>query len=270
MRPSSNTPVDVSIRGPELAKTLYKGLRISVVVPARNEEQAIREVIRSVPDFVDRIVVIDDASNDGTFQAASMEKDLRLSVIRHRKNLGVGGAILTGHKICMALGSEVNVVMAGDGQMDPGYLSRLLDAVIEEGVDYAKGNRFISKGHSKGMPTTRIVGNLILSFMTKCASGYWSISDSQNGYTAVRTSVLKDLDLNGITKGYMFENDMLINLGIAGHRVKDIPVPARYPSKYSQINMRRFVLSAFPFLVRGFFRRWIVSGLRKRKGSVGG
>jgi len=243
-------------------KDLYKGFRISVVVPARNEENAIRGVIGSVPDFVDHIVVVDDASSDGTFQAASTTGDSRIKAIRHKENLGVGGAILTGHKASLELGSDVNIVMAGDGQMDPAYLPYLLSAVVEEEYDYAKGNRFILKGHANGMPRMRIIGNLLLSSMTKFASGYWDISDSQNGYTAIRTSALRKLDLDDITKGYMFENDMLIRLAIADCKVKDVPIPARYPSKHSQIDTRKFVLRALPFLVRGFFRRWLTSRLR--------
>lgn len=244
---------------------MYKGFRVSVVVPAHNEEEAILDVVRSIPDYVDHMVVVDDASNDHTFEKVSKEKDPRLKIVRHEKNLGVGGAIITGHKAAMAFGSDVDVVMAGDGQMGPNYLPKLLDAVAE-GYDYAKGNRFISKRHLAGMPATRVIGNSVLSLMMKLASGYWNVSDSQNGYTAVRTDALKRFDLNRITKGYLFENDMLINLHIAGCSVKDVPIPARYPPRHSQINVFQFLLSAIPFLVKGFFRRKLA--LASRIGQV--
>jgi glycosyltransferase involved in cell wall biosynthesis len=208
-----------------------------------------------MPGIVDDIIVVDDGSHDKTVENALLSGDERVVIIRHRRNQGLGASIVSGHRKAMELGAEISVVMAGDAQMDPKYLPDLLKAVIEEGYDYAKGNRLLVPGHARGMPRIRFLGNMLLSLLNKVCSGYWDISDPQNGYTAIRTKVLKELDLDNIARGYQFENDMLVNLNMINANVKDVPIPANYDGQPSKIKMHKFLLETSFFLIQRFFHR---------------
>ncbi len=237
---------------------MYKKNKVCIVVPAFNEEEFVGNVVKSAPAYADWIVAVDDASTDATFEraksAAGKQFNKRVFVIKNEKNQGVGGAITTGHKKALELGADFVLVMAGDGQMNPAYADRLLDALIE-GYDYAKGNRFLEKNSFRGMPFLRIVGNIILTFLTKAASGYWHVFDPQNGFTAIRAAMLRQINLDSLHKRYFFENDMLVKLNIANARVKDVSIPAVYGSEKSGIKLWRFVPSAVFRLEKSFFQR---------------
>lgn len=232
---------------------MYKTHSIAVVVPALNEENQILDVINGIPAFVDHIIVVDDHSTDLTSERARLSNDPRVEVVGHTHTQGVGGSIVSGHQRAIQLSSDIVTVMAGDGQMDPQYLTKLLDAIVDEGYDYVKGNRF--KAKLDGMPWIRILGNVILSLLTKLASGYWQVFDSQNGFTAIKTSALKRLDLGAISRGYEFENDMLIRLNIARCRIKDVAIPAVYKEKNSRLNVTFFAFSCAVFLFKAFHLR---------------
>lgn len=234
---------------------MYNGAVIAAVVPAYREEKMISRVVETMPDYVDHIVIVDDCSPDDTSAVVMGLGDARVTLIRHEVNQGVGGAIITGHRRAIELGADVNVVMAGDAQMDPAYLPDLLERVVDEGYGFAKANRFFSHESFAGMPKYRIVGNIVLSFMTKLASGYWHLFDPQNGYTAVRTSVLKRLSLDRIAKRYSFENDLLIHLNIAQVPAIDVPIPAVYGDEVSTIKLRRVIPELLALLTAGFWKR---------------
>lgn len=234
---------------------MYRGVRVAAVVPAYKEEAHIGTVIRTMPDFVDHIVIVDDCSPDDTSGAARAADDGRVTLIRHEVNQGVGGAIITAHKAALELGSEINVVMAGDAQMDPQYLPQLLDPVVD-GYGFAKANRFFSGESFTGMPGYRVFGNLMLSFLTKLASGYWHIFDPQNGYTAIRAEVLRRLPLNKVAQRYSFENDLLIHLNILGVPIVDVPIPAVYGNEVSSIRLGKVIPELVALLVGGFWRRF--------------
>jgi glycosyltransferase involved in cell wall biosynthesis len=210
---------------------MYKGKSIAVVVPAYNEEQLVRVVLETMPDFVDKIVVVDDCSQDNT--RANVESylesmDGRLILLCLETNQGVGGAIVEGYKWCRDHNMDVTAVMAGDAQMDPLDLPALLDPVVAGDVDYAKGNRLVSGEAWKKIPRTRYLGNAGLSLLTKIASGYWHIADSQTGYTAASLKVLKTLDLDNIYKRYGMPNDMLVKLNVFNFRVRDVEIHPVY------------------------------------------
>lgn len=234
---------------------MYKGATVAAVVPAYKEELMIAQVITTMPDYVDHIVIVDDCSPDDTSAAAAAVKDDRVTLIRHEVNQGVGGAILTGHRAALELGSDVNVIMAGDAQMDPQYLPPLLDKVTDEGYGFAKANRFYSPESFDGMPRYRIFGNILLSFMTKLASGYWNLFDPQNGYTAIRAEVLNRLPLSRIAKRYSFENDLLIHLNVLQVPAVDVPVPAIYGDEVSSIKLRKVIPELLNRLTVGFWTR---------------
>ena len=234
---------------------MYEGLRVAVVVPAFREREHIAEVITTMPATVDHVIVVDDASPDDTSQVAAAVGDPRTEVLRHEKNKGVGGAIVTGHRRALELGADVCVVMAGDGQMDPEQLPRLLAPLANDGYAFAKANRFYSATSFAGMPIHRVVGNVALTFLTKAASGYWNLVDPQNGYTAITRQYLERLPLDRLAERYEFENDQLIWLNILDARAIDVPIQARYGTEVSSIRLHAVVPRLVLLLFRGFWRR---------------
>jgi glycosyltransferase involved in cell wall biosynthesis len=237
---------------------VYKGLTVAAVVPAYNESRLIGKTITTMPDFVDHIIVINDCSKDDTSDKARAVGDPRVIVIDHVRNTGVGGSIIDGHKKALEVGADVNVVMAGDAQMDPTYLPDLLDPIADHGYEFTKANRFFSRHALVGMPVIRLLGSVALSFATKVGSGYWNLFDPQNGYTAIRRSALLRLDLSKIARGYAFENDLLIWLNIANARAKDVPIPAVYGEEVSSMKISRVIGSIGGLLIRGFWRRMLL------------
>jgi glycosyltransferase involved in cell wall biosynthesis len=209
---------------------MYQDKIIAVIIPAYNEEKLIGKVLETVPNFIDHIVVVDDASSDRTEEVvkAHQQEDSRITYLRHPRNEGVGGAIVTGYKWARDNGAAISVIMAGDAQMDPRDLPKLLDPVVSGEADYAKGNRLFTGSAWKVIPKTRYLGNAVLSFLTKIASGYWHIADSQSGYGAVTLDVLKTVDLDSIYKRYGMPNDFLVRLNVYHFRVKDVPVNPIY------------------------------------------
>jgi glycosyltransferase involved in cell wall biosynthesis len=241
---------------------MYTGQRIAVVVPAHNEARHIAGVIRTMPDFVDLIIVVDDASGDDTAAVAEGCGDARVTTMRTGRNSGVGGATLLGYGEALRREADVVVKMDGDGQMAPEYLHLLVGAVTEGGYDYAKGNRFLA-GHSLHlMPRHRLFGNVVLTFVNKLASGYWHVFDPQNGYTAIRAGALRVLDLADINRRYFFENDMLIALNLHNFRVRDVAIPARYGDEQSKLNPFKvgvtFPLLFVPRLWRRVYRKYVL------------
>jgi hypothetical protein len=196
--------------------------------------------------------VIDDASQDCTYKRVQEADDCRVILLSNTVNQGVGGSTIRGYRKALELGSEITVKVDGDGQMPLDRLPALLDAIIEEGYDYAKGNRFLDQGLTQ-MPKGRLIGNIILTFLTKLASGYWQIFDPQNGYIAIDARALRVLDLDSVHKRFFFENDMLVQLNIHNFRVKDVPMPAIYGEEKSHISAFR-ILITFPIL---FLRRFL-------------
>jgi glycosyltransferase involved in cell wall biosynthesis len=222
---------------------MFKNKKIGVVVPAHNEERFIGSVIDTIPDFVDKIYAINDASTDQTSEVISQKanQNSRLVVVNRSVQGGVGAAIISGHLRALKDGMDVLAVMAGDGQMDPSVLSKIIGPVAEGHVDYVKGNRLSNNEHRKEMPVFRIFGNFLLTNLTRIASGYWNISDPQNGYTAISVETLKKLDTSKIELGFAFENDMLVKLNVVGARVKDVCHPAVYRGQQSKIHYFQFI-----------------------------
>jgi len=226
---------------------MYKNHRIAVVIPAHNEARHIAKVVETVPPFVDHIIVVDDCSSDDTPAILTGLSNDRLSILRLDRNLGVGGATMSGYTKALENGCDIVAKMDGDGQMAPEHLSLLLDALVDHGYQYAKGNRFLAGDSLQTMPRHRLVGNIILTFVNKLASGYWHIFDPQNGYTAIKCEALRKLNLAQIHQRYFFENDMLIALNFHNARVRDVAIPARYRDERSGLNPFKVSLT-FPLL----------------------
>jgi glycosyltransferase involved in cell wall biosynthesis len=235
---------------------VLEGKTVAVVVPAFNEEALIGATLAGVPDFVDRIIVVDDASRDATADRAGAGGDGRVEVVRHERNGGVGAAILTGYRRALEAEVDVTAVMAADNQMDPEDLRSLVLPVVRGEVDYAKANRLLSGEAWRLIPRTRYLGNAVLSLLTKIASGYWHVADSQSGYTAIGRPMLAQLDLHRIYRGYGFPNDMLVHLNVWSARVRDFPSRPIYGiGERSGIKVRKVIPRISWLLVKGFFWR---------------
>lgn len=235
---------------------MYRGRSIGVVVPAYNEELLIAKVIETMPKYVDRIYVIDDCSTDRTFiTAAQFSGEPCLKLTRHINNKGVGAAIMTGYK--EALNDEMNIiaVMAGDHQMDPLQLSKLLDPLVEGAAEYCKGDRLSRSEFRKGMSRWRRLGNVILTRLTRISSGYWKVQDPQNGYTAISREVLSRLDLDKVYPRYGYCNDLLAKFNVLGVEVKDVQIPARYGQEKSKIRYGNYIRKVSLLLLKNFFWR---------------
>jgi glycosyltransferase involved in cell wall biosynthesis len=235
---------------------MVDGKRVAVVVPAHDEERLIGTTLAGIPAFVDRIIVVDDASTDGTAEAVRAVPDERVRLVGRERNGGVGAAIVTGYEAALAEGIDVTCVMAADNQMDPADLLTLVEPVARGDVDYAKANRLVSGEAWQLIPRTRYLGNAVLSLLTKIASGYWHVADSQTGYTAISRELLAQLDLDRIYRGYGFPNDMLVHLNVWNARVRDFPSrPVYGVGEDSGIRLRRVIPRISWLLVKGFFWR---------------
>ena len=237
---------------------MYKENSICIVIPAFNEARQIGTVLESMPDFVDYIVVVDDASVDETAQivAEYSKKYDYIHLIRHRKNKGCGGALVTGYKWAIEKEADIAVRMDGDGQMNPGELPALLDPIIEKGVDYSKGNRFFSGKAYERMPKIRYFGTAFLSLLTKIVSGYWHISDFQSGYTAINKKALQMVDWDIMYQRYGQPNDLMILLNVHNLKVADVPVEPLYNiGETSGIKIKKVIFSISWLLFKRFFWR---------------
>jgi glycosyltransferase involved in cell wall biosynthesis len=280
---------------------------IAVVVPAYNEERQISQVLETMPDFVDRIIVVNDCSTDNTAAAVldyisrqkSVQPTIKNNIISPRDNKynraehllkekqqtdmeyfitsevvnvhpesdrvilinnlingGVGAAIARGYKWCLDNNIDCTAVMAGDGQMDPAELKIICLPILIEEIDYVKGNRLIHGGARLIMPKTRYFGNSILSILTKIASGYWHVSDTQTGYTAISLSALGAINLHDIYKSYGMPNDMLVKLNIAFCTVKEVKIKPVYNiGENSKMKVMKVIPGISWLLFKSFFKR---------------
>ncbi|MEN9933976.1 MAG: hypothetical protein RLZZ387_555 [Chloroflexota bacterium] len=237
------------------AESALAAASVAVVIPAYRVAGKIGRVVRGLPEYVRHVVVVDDASPDGAAAEVEPLCSQRVRLVRHHRNQGVGGAVLTGYATALALGAEVVVKMDGDDQMDPAYLPMLLLPIMRGDADYTKGNRFLH-GYALGrMPLARRVGNFGLTFLTKAATGYWNIFDPTNGYTAIHARVLRLLDTDRIARRYLFETSVLLELRRLQAAVRDVPIPARYGDEVSSLSLRRALLDFPPALLHGLVRR---------------
>ena len=272
---------------------MYREHTIGVVVPAYNEEGFVGEVIDTMPEYVDRVYVIDDCSTDRTWdeiqrhaERANEESvithydedavkseseaivtdggpvpdglqmfDRQVVPIQHDENRGVGGAIKTGYQRALADEVDITVVMGGDGQMDPDILYKFLDPIVEDEADYTKGNRLLYKEYREGMSKWRFFGNSILTFLTKIASGYWKTMDPQNGYAAISHYALDNVGIEHMYEYYGYCNDLLVRLNAKGMRVADVAMPAVYGDEESSIKYSAYIRKVSGMLLRNFLWR---------------
>ena len=243
-----------------VSEECLKNFTTVAVIPAYNVEREIESVLRSMPSFVQKLVVVDDASVDRTSQVVErvVMSDPRIILLRHDRNQGVGGAMVTGFRKALELRPQIVVKVDGDGQMNAHYLAGLLLPLIRGEADYSKGNRFRDFQALRQMPALRRIGNLALSFFTKAAIGYWNCFDPTNGFVAIRSDILAQLPLEKIHRSYFFETSMLSQLYLLGAMVRDVPIPARYGAEASNLSIKRVLLEFPRRLLACFCRRLIL------------
>jgi len=258
---------------------MYGGKTVGVVVPAYNEEGFVGDVLDSLPDFVDRVYAVDDASTDATWAEirdhATVERAPRsdattgdaddeahvradggtVVAIRHEQNRGAGGAIKTGYLAARDDEVDVTVTIDADGQMDPAMMTQFLDPVVAGDADYAKGDRLATPEFREGMPRFRLAGNWLLTGLTWMASGYWDVTDPQNGYTAISLDALEAVDVEEMYEYYGYCNDLLVKLNVAGMSVVDVPMPASYGDEQSSIDYGGYIPKVSLMLLRNFVWR---------------
>lgn len=236
---------------------MYRGHKTAVVIPAYNEANLVEKTIATLPDFIDLIFITNDASRDNTLEIIQnlARKNKKLQIIDHQTNLGVGAAVVSGLRAAVAANADLVTVMAADAQCDPSYIQPMITTLIEEKLDYVKANRFVHLAQLNQMPLFRRVGNIVITILTKFASGYYNIFDSQNGYGVFRRQTLERLNLDRLGKRYDYESTLLIELSILGARIKDESVPAIYGDEISTIPIITTAHRSLVVLRRGFWRR---------------
>jgi glycosyltransferase involved in cell wall biosynthesis len=273
---------------------MLDGKTIAVVVPAYNEAGFVGRVIDSFPAFVDRAYVVDDCSSDETWTemcahaaaanaAVEVEPlpagivgdggvafDPRIVTVRHEVNQGRGAAVKNGYRRALADGIDVVAVMDADGQMDPDILHEIVGPVLRGEADYTVGNRLSGLDSWTGMPPFRLFGNVVLTLLTRAASGYWTLSDPQNGYTAISREALDTIDVDALYDGYGFLNDVLMHLNVHGLRVRNVPMRARYGDEESGIRYSSFIPKLSALLLNGSWDRLKAKYCRRRAVTLAG
>ena len=272
---------------------MYREHTVGIVIPAYNEEGFVGDVIAEIPEYVDRIYVIDDCSTDNTWneiisaaqklvdgeqtydwthlktrreeiatdggtlgnRAIVHEPIGRVLPLEHLSNRGAGGAIKTGYLAALEEEIDITATIDGDGQMDLDHLSRLLDPIVDGEADYAKANRLLYQEYREGMSGWRFFGNSILTFLTKIASGYWKMMDPQNGYTAISRRALDNIGVEEMYEYYGYCNDILVKLNAKGLRVADVAVPAHYGEEESSISYTKYIRKVSSMLLQNFLWR---------------
>lgn len=233
---------------------MYKEQKIAVAIPCYKVEQHLEQVVSGLPPLIDIILLVDDCSPDGTPALVDRLADgSRIVAIHHPQNKGVGGAMKTAFRKAMEMEADVVVKLDGDGQMDASYIAPLVEAL--EGADFAKGNRLFNRQMLRRMPAIRRIGNMGVGFMVKAASGYWNVSDPVNGFFAIRTKTLRQMDLDRVADRYFFESSMLIEMHYTGAHISEVNMPAIYGDEHSNLSVGKTFFSFPPRLIAAWLRR---------------
>jgi glycosyltransferase involved in cell wall biosynthesis len=244
---------------------VYKGLNCIAIVPAYNEQHKIGKVLRTIPLFIDEVFVINDGSTDDTSGEVVRHStiDARITLKSNNENRGVGYSITRGYLYAVSRGINLSVILAGDGQMDPGYISRMFDLLIDKKLDVIKGNRLYFSKELLSMPILRLFGNLVLTMLNKICFRMWKLRDPQNGFVAIRLSSLEQDRILGFSSGYLFETEFLLMIKRHNLQIQDIKIPARYNSHSSSLEIKHLI---FP-LLKIYFKELFIIQKHYKRGS---
>jgi len=241
---------------------MYRNKKISLVIPAYNEEKLIGRTLKNIPKLIDKIYVVDDKSpdNQNVVIRKCAKKDKRVNLIKHKKNQGPGGAIISGYLQSNKDGYDIAVVIGGDYQMPIHEVKNFLDPIINKRVDYTKGNRFLLgkiDDTLKKMPRIKLIGNWLITALTKIASGYYKTMDVVDGYTAISREAISRINWSKAWRRYGYPMDFLVRMNAYGFKILDIPRTAIYlpGEKQSQIKGLKYFLKVSPMIAKDFFWR---------------
>ena len=237
---------------------MYRKLETAVVIPCYNEEKMITQTIKKIPEYIDHIIAVNDASTDGTIGVLNKLKKQynKLSVVDNKVNQGVGGALIAGYDYAIKNTKATAIgIVAGDDQFDSSYLKAMLDDFIDQSADYVKASRFFHREAFKTMPKYRQFGNIFISLLTKFSTGYYSITDITNGCGWLRREIIEKVDFSTVEKRYDYETSMLTALSIANAKVIDHAVPAHYGNEKSTIKLIPTAWRNLKAVWKGFWRR---------------
>src|ERR1035437_4089920 len=240
---------------------MWKDAKITVVIPCYKVAAHIESTVSGLPEWVDYLVLVNDYSPDNTIDILNQlaAKNPKVSVLSNPVNLGVGGAMITGFRHALQTDTDIVVKLDGGGQMNPKYLPAMLQPLCEKAAEFTKGNRFNDFKALKGMPASRRIGNLGLSFMIKAASGYWEVFDPSNGFIAISKTTLQKIDIETLPHRYFFESSLLIELYYTGARIQDVPMPAIYGEEVSNLSVAKTLFGFPPKLLKALFKRIMLS-----------
>jgi len=246
---------------------VYKGKTVSITIPAYNEERLIVPTLNGIPDYVDKVFVIDDASEDSTPNLVQKLDNPKITLIKLEKNQGVGNAIKLGYLKSLAHNIDIAAVVGADHQFDLEQLYLFLDPIINDEADYTKGNRFLVDA-KEVMPNKRYIGNILLSILTRMASGVHTVFDTQDGFTAISKKVIETVNWDLFWDGYGYVSDFIIKLAAYGFRIKDVPRRSIYleGEKQSKIVISRYIKRNFLMILKGWW--WRIFHQRKIKSDL--
>jgi glycosyltransferase involved in cell wall biosynthesis len=242
---------------------MYNGRKVGVVILAYNVAEFIEDTIKGVPDFMDKIYVVDDGNVDKTPEIVKSLNHNRVKLIRHETNRGPGAALNTGYNAALEDRMDIIAKVDGDGQMPLDQIENIIIPIVEGKADYTKGDRLSNRYNRQGMPRFRLVGNLLLTWLTRIASGYWHLNDTQNGFTAISSTALQQMDLK-LYPYYGYLNDILIQMNVHSARVVDVPMPAKYGKERSSIHLTKYVSKVSLLLLSGLFWRLKETYLKRK------
>lgn len=237
---------------------MYRKLETAVVIPCYNEEKMITQTIKKIPEYIDHIIAVNDASTDNTIGVLNKLKKQysKLIVVDNKVNQGVGGALIAGYNYAIKNTKATAIgIVAGDDQFDSSYLKAMLDDFIDQSADYVKASRFFHREAFKTMPKYRQFGNIFISLLTKFSTGYYSITDITNGCGWLRREIIEKVDFSIVEKRYDYETSMLTALSIANAKVIDHAVPAHYGDEKSTIKLIPTAWRNLKAVWKGFWRR---------------
>ena len=237
---------------------MYRKLETAVVIPCYNEEKMITQTIKKIPEYIDHIIAVNDASTDNTIGVLNKLKKQysKLIIVDNKVNQGVGGALIAGYDYAIKNTKTTAIgIVAGDDQFDSSYLKAMLDDFIDQSADYVKASRFFHREAFKTMPKYRQFGNIFISLLTKFSTGYYSITDITNGCGWLRREIIEKVDFSIVEKRYDYETSMLTALSIANAKVIDHAVPAHYGDEKSTIKLIPTAWRNLKAVWKGFWRR---------------
>lgn len=237
---------------------MYRKLETAVVIPCYNEEKMITQTIKKIPEYIDHIIAVNDASTDNTIGVLKKLKKQysKLIIVDNKVNQGVGGALIAGYDYAVKNTKATAIgIVAGDDQFDSSYLKAMLDDFIDQSADYVKASRFFHREAFKTMPKYRQFGNIFISLLTKFSTGYYSITDITNGCGWLRREIIEKIDFSIVEKRYDYETSMLTALSIVNAKVIDHAVPAHYGDEKSTIKLIPTAWRNLKAVWKGFWRR---------------